>query len=108
MVQRVIPSKAIPTQVQVNNLNGNELICYKSKTSDAYSILAKLNAQGPPYTDSYGFVSLKYSDNYATYRHGTWREAVEAVAATGREVYAFYSMFELIKFLNEQLNKKSS
>ena len=99
-MQKVIIKPVAAKEIKLNDLQGNEIVAYRSQNSPNYCILAKLT-QKDFGQQKYGFVALNCSNSSPRYVGDTWYDAI-ATAGKSREIMVFASMDEM---LTAMLNK---
>ena len=99
-MQKIIIKPVAAKEIKLNDLQGNEIVAYRSQNSPNYCVLAKLT-QKDFGQQKYGFVALNCSDTPPRFVGNTWYEAI-TIAGKNRDVMVFTSMDEM---LTAMLNK---
>jgi hypothetical protein len=98
-MQKIIVTQTA-TEIKLDNLQGNEIVAYRSQNSVNYCILARLTKKDDG-QQKYGFVAMNCSDSSPRFVEKTWFDAIRLASKT-RSVVTFANMNEL---LTAMLNK---
>jgi hypothetical protein len=103
---RKIVTEVKPTEVRLQNLQGTEIVAYRSKNSDNYCVLTKLTSRtlferALPQNrvvnaSAFGFVALNSSTSEPRFVASSWQGAIE-LASKSRDIYTFTSMKEMLE-----------
>lgn len=90
------------TELTFNDLKGNELVIYQSKSKGLegnFCFLSRLNIRSEQ--NKWGFISLDDAGSPPRYIGNSFYDAVKKVSDTGRQVFIFDNSSEMISFVNE-------
>lgn len=89
------------TEIKINDLNGKEVIAYKSRGNHICVLTAFMKRTSSQ--RFFGFINLAYTDGDATYLGDSFYASIHAAITGGKEVFAFADYDEFILAIRSKM-----